>query len=156
MADAASYDVAMPQLGETVTEGTITRWFKKVGDQVVEDEPLFEVSTDKVDSEVPAATGGYLAEILVAEGETVDVGARLAVIADTPPSNGANGRTQTTAEPEAEPAGGAPPAEADPDDAVEQPGRQFRREVFPVVHAVSGPCVAGDESDEGCCICARL
>ena len=48
-------DITMPQLGETVTEGTITQWFKKVGDQVAEDEPLFEVSTDKVDSEVPAA-----------------------------------------------------------------------------------------------------
>ena len=53
-------DIKMPQLGETVTEGTITRWFKKVGDQVAEDEPLFEVSTDKVDSEVPAASAGYL------------------------------------------------------------------------------------------------
>ncbi|HEV2759692.1 MAG TPA: biotin/lipoyl-containing protein, partial [Acidimicrobiales bacterium] len=68
-------DITMPQLGETVTEGTITRWFKKVGDQVAEDEPLFEVSTDKVDSEVPAASAGYLKEILVEEGETVDVGA---------------------------------------------------------------------------------
>ncbi|MDQ4068449.1 MAG: E3 binding domain-containing protein, partial [Actinomycetota bacterium] len=79
-------DITMPQLGETVTEGTITRWFKKVGDQVAEDEPLFEVSTDKVDSEVPAAQAGYLKEILVEEGETVDVGAKLAVIDDTPPS----------------------------------------------------------------------
>src|SRR5205085_151602 len=68
-------DVTMPQLGETVTEGTITRWFKQVGDKVEEDEALFEVSTDKVDSEVPAAASGYLAEILVKEGETVDVGA---------------------------------------------------------------------------------
>src|SRR3989337_531608 len=58
-------DTQMPQLGETVTEGTITRWFKQVGDQVAEDEPLFEVSTDKVDSEVPAAKAGYLKEILV-------------------------------------------------------------------------------------------
>ena len=80
-------DITMPQLGETVTEGTITRWFKKVGDQVAEDEPLFEVSTDKVDSEVPAAKGGYLKEILVEEGETVDVGAKLAVIDDAPPSS---------------------------------------------------------------------
>jgi 2-oxoglutarate dehydrogenase E2 component (dihydrolipoamide succinyltransferase) len=64
----------MPQLGETVTEGTITRWFKQVGDQVKADEPLFEVSTDKVDSEVPAPAGGVLSEILVAEGDTVDVG----------------------------------------------------------------------------------
>ena len=81
-------DVTMPQLGETVTEGTITRWFKQVGDKVEEDEALFEVSTDKVDSEVPASTSGYLAEILVQEGETVDVGAKLAVISDEPAGSG--------------------------------------------------------------------
>jgi 2-oxoglutarate dehydrogenase E2 component (dihydrolipoamide succinyltransferase) len=75
-------DVTMPQLGETVTEGTITRWFKQVGERVEADEPLFEVSTDKVDSEVPAPTGGVIQEILVPEGETVPVGARLAVIGD--------------------------------------------------------------------------
>src|SRR4051794_13241129 len=73
----------MPQLGETVTEGTITRWFKQVGDQVAADEPLFEVSTDKVDSEVPAPASGVVSEILVAEGDTVDVGVRLAVIPDS-------------------------------------------------------------------------
>ncbi|HEX6597424.1 MAG TPA: dihydrolipoamide acetyltransferase family protein [Acidimicrobiales bacterium] len=73
-------DITMPQLGETVTEGTITKWFKKVGEQVKEDEPLFEVSTDKVDSEVPSSASGVVSEILVQEGETVDVGAKLAVI----------------------------------------------------------------------------
>src|SRR5271167_4764099 len=72
----------MPQLGETVTEGTITRWMKAIGDQVTRDEPLFEVSTDKVDSEVPAPASGVLTEILVQEGDTVDVGTRLAVIGD--------------------------------------------------------------------------
>src|SRR2546425_10355854 len=76
----------MPQLGETVTEGTITKWFKSVGDEVAEDEPLFEVSTDKVDSEVPSPTSGYLAEILVEEGETVDVGTKLAVVSAEAPS----------------------------------------------------------------------
>ena len=79
-------DVTMPQLGETVTEGTITKWFKQVGDEVKEDEVLFEVSTDKVDSEVPSPTAGYIAEIRVPEGETVDVGAVLAVISASPPS----------------------------------------------------------------------
>jgi pyruvate dehydrogenase E2 component (dihydrolipoamide acetyltransferase) len=72
----------MPQLGETVTEGTITRWMKGVGDQVERDEPLFEVSTDKVDSEVPSPAAGVLTEILVPEGETVEVGVKLAVIGD--------------------------------------------------------------------------
>ena len=75
-------DITMPQLGETVTEGTITRWLKQVGDTVALDEPLFEVSTDKVDSEVPAPAAGVLTEILVPEGDTVEVGARLAVLGD--------------------------------------------------------------------------
>ena len=70
-------DVTMPQLGETVTEGTITRWMKSVGDAVERDEPLFEVSTDKVDTEVPSPAAGVLTEILVPEGDTVDVGTRL-------------------------------------------------------------------------------
>src|SRR5665213_3659929 len=70
----------MPQLGETVTEGTITKWFKAVGDSVARDEPLFEVSTDKVDSEVPSPAAGVLTAILVEEGDTVDVGVALAVI----------------------------------------------------------------------------
>jgi pyruvate/2-oxoglutarate dehydrogenase complex dihydrolipoamide acyltransferase (E2) component len=73
-------DITMPQLGETVTEGTITRWLKRVGERVEADEPLFEVSTDKVDSEVPAASAGFLTEIRVPEGETAPVGAVLAVI----------------------------------------------------------------------------
>ncbi len=75
-------DVLMPQLGETVTEGTVTRWLKSVGESVERDEPLFEVSTDKVDSEVPAPAAGTLTQILVPEGETVDVGVRLAVIGE--------------------------------------------------------------------------
>src|SRR5207253_1899041 len=68
------------------TEGTITKWFKSVGDEISEDEPLFEVSTDKVDSEVPSPESGYLAEILVEEGDTVDVGTKLAVISSEAPS----------------------------------------------------------------------
>jgi len=73
-------DVVMPQLGETVKEGTVTAWHKKAGDKVQAGERLFEVTTDKVDTEIPAAASGVLAQILVAEGETVPVGARLAVI----------------------------------------------------------------------------
>ncbi len=75
-------DVTMPQLGETVTEGTITKWFKQVGDTVVRGEPLFEVSTDKVDTEIPAPADGVLTAILVDHGDTVDVGVTLAVIED--------------------------------------------------------------------------
>jgi len=73
-------DITLPQLGETVTEGTITRWFKKVGDAVAADEPLFEVSTDKVDTEVPSPVAGTLTEIRVKEGETVSVGTVIAVV----------------------------------------------------------------------------
>ena len=76
-------DIIMPQLGETVTEGTITRWLKHVGDRVEADEPLFEVSTDKVDSEVPAASAGFLTEIRIPEGATAAVGDVLAVVGDT-------------------------------------------------------------------------
>src|SRR4051812_25284589 len=72
--------VTMPALGESVTEGTVTRWLKQEGDQVEVDEPLLEVSTDKVDTEIPSPAAGVLPKILVAEDETVDVGAQLAVI----------------------------------------------------------------------------
>ncbi|HZQ83702.1 MAG TPA: dihydrolipoamide acetyltransferase family protein [Acidimicrobiales bacterium] len=118
-------DITMPQLGETVTEGTITKWMKQVGDEVKEDEVLFEVSTDKVDSEVPSPASGVLTEILVPEGETVDVGAKLAVISSEPASG--NGGAPAAA-PEKEPAPApeaeekaeapAPEAEEQKDDTV--------------------------------------
>ena len=97
----------MPQLGETVTEGTITRWMKAVGDEVARDEPLFEVSTDKVDSEVPSPAAGVLTEILVPEGETVEVGVKLAVIGD-----GAGVASAGAAAPAVPAQTEAPPAEA--------------------------------------------
>jgi 2-oxoglutarate dehydrogenase E2 component (dihydrolipoamide succinyltransferase) len=100
-------DVTMPQLGETVTEGTITRWTKAIGDTVAVDEVLFEVSTDKVDSEVPSPAAGVLTEIVVQEGETADVGAVLAKIGSAgeapAPSNG-NGASAPAAEAPAQPA----------------------------------------------------
>ena len=76
-------DVIMPQLGETVAEGTVTRWYKKVGDAVRADETLFDVETDKVSTEIPAPAGGVLAEILVQEGVTAKVGTRIAVIQES-------------------------------------------------------------------------
>ena len=79
--------VSMPQLGETVADGTVTKWFKVVGDVVTKGEPLFEVSTDKVDTEIPAPSSGVLSEILVREGETVDVGTVLAVIGNDEPES---------------------------------------------------------------------
>ncbi|MFZ1287880.1 MAG: biotin/lipoyl-containing protein, partial [Candidatus Phosphoribacter sp.] len=74
--------VTMPALGESVTEGTVTRWLKKPGDQVAVDEPLLEVSTDKVDTEIPSQFAGVLEQILVAEDEVAAVGADLAIIGD--------------------------------------------------------------------------
>ena len=73
-------DVIMPQLGETVQEGTVALWYKKVGDAVKADEPLFDVETDKVTTEIPAPASGVLKEILVETGVPVPVGTRLAVI----------------------------------------------------------------------------
>src|SRR5215469_10550518 len=75
-----SVAVSMPQLGESVTEGTVTRWLKKEGEHVTVDEPLLEVSTDKVDTEIPSPATGILRQIAVDEDETVAVGAQLAVI----------------------------------------------------------------------------
>ena len=98
-------DITLPQLGETVTEGTITRWLKKVGDTIAADEPLFEVSTDKVDTEVPSPVAGTVTEIRVAEGETVAVGTVIAVV-------GAAGAAPVAAAPAPAPAPVATPAPA--------------------------------------------
>ncbi|MGA2968261.1 MAG: dihydrolipoamide acetyltransferase family protein [Acidimicrobiales bacterium] len=89
-------DVTMPQLGETVAEGTVTKWFKSVGDEVEKGEALFEVSTDKVDTEIPAPASGVITAILVPEGDTVDVGTKLAVIGnpgDSPTTSTAQSTT---------------------------------------------------------------
>src|SRR5436305_10368586 len=75
-----STDVVMPQMGESIAEGTIVRWIKKVGDAVDRDEPLFEISTDKVDAEIPSPAAGVVSEIRVKEGETVPVNSVVAVI----------------------------------------------------------------------------
>src|ERR1700751_2300103 len=75
-------DVIMPQMGESIFEGTITKWLKKPGDKVQRDEPLFEISTDKVDAEIPAPSSGVLQEIKVAEGTTVQVNTVVGVISD--------------------------------------------------------------------------
>ncbi len=105
--------VTMPQLGETVTEGVVLRWAKQVGDPVSEDEVLLEISTDKVDTEIPSPSSGVLQEILVQEGETVAVGAELAIIADA------------GAAPAQAPAAEAPAAEAPAAEAPAQPAPAF-------------------------------
>jgi len=106
-------EVKLPQLGETVTEGTITKWFKKVGDAVAADEPLFEVSTDKVDTEVPSPVSGVLTEVRAKEGDTVPVGAVIAVVGDAGAAPAPAPAAAPTPEPAAAPAP-APVAEPAP------------------------------------------
>src|SRR5277367_2713265 len=112
-----SVSVLMPQLGESVTEGTVTRWLKKEGEQVTADEPLLEVPTDKVDTEIPAPASGILRGIVVDEDETVAVGAQLAVIEDAD----APAATPAPAAPAAAPAAETPPAPAAPPAPSYQP-----------------------------------
>src|SRR5687767_12498302 len=75
-----STEVVMPQMGESIAEGTITKWLKKVGDRVERDEPLFEISTDKVDAEIPSPAAGTLTDVRFKEGETVEVNTVVAVL----------------------------------------------------------------------------
>lgn len=110
-----SQDVTLPALGESVTEGTVTRWLKNVGDSVAVDEPLVEISTDKVDTEIPSPIAGVIEEILVAEDETVEVGAVLVRVGD---GSGAAAPAAPAAEAVAEPAP-APAPEATPEPAPE-------------------------------------
>src|SRR5690348_4516140 len=120
MATETAVDVVMPQMGVSVSEGTITRWLKQEGEQIEADEPLLEISTDKVDTEVPSPASGTLTQILVQEGETVDVGTKLGQIggsatAEAPAQEGA---------PEAappEPATAEAAAEADAASPAETP-----------------------------------
>jgi pyruvate dehydrogenase E2 component (dihydrolipoamide acetyltransferase) len=127
-----SVAVTMPQLGESVTEGTVTRWLKKEGERVEADEPLLEVSTDKVDTEIPSPASGILRGIVVDEDETVEVGAQLALIEDeasagaAAPAEPAAPPEPAAAEPQAPPAPPAPappapaPAPAEPAPAASQ------------------------------------
>ncbi|NNC75747.1 MAG: 2-oxoglutarate dehydrogenase, E2 component, dihydrolipoamide succinyltransferase, partial [Acidimicrobiia bacterium] len=148
-----STTVTMPQLGETVTEGTILAWVKQPGDTIAEDEVLLEISTDKVDTEVPSPAAGVIQEILVAEGETVAVGTPLAVIADAgeaaaPPAEAApEPAPETALEPALEPApepapvAAAPLAEAPPAAAPEAvaPTPEPAAEPVPTAAVTDGP-----------------
>ena len=112
-------DVVMPQMGESIAEGTIVRWIKKVGDKVDRDEPLFEISTDKVDAEIPSPAAGVVSEIRVKEGETVPVNSVVAVIgaaagalrrARTPPSSRRRGAGRAPEPPQPSPQADGSPA----------------------------------------------
>src|SRR5881227_383628 len=121
MATGTAVDVVMPQMGVSVSEGTITKWNKQVGDTIESDETLLEISTDKVDTEVPSPASGVVSEILVQEGETVEVGTVLARIGGAPaepaPSEPAAPAPAAEPAPEPEPAPSAaePPAPSRPE-----------------------------------------
>jgi pyruvate dehydrogenase E2 component (dihydrolipoamide acetyltransferase) len=124
MATTEAIDVVMPQMGVSVSEGTITKWLKEQGEHVEADEPLLEISTDKVDTEVPSPGSGVLTEILVQEGQTVDVGTKLAVIgggdgAAADEASGSEPQTQEKAPPE--PATAQAAAEAAAPSSAETP-----------------------------------
>lgn len=125
----ARIEVPMPQMGESIAEGTVSKWLKQVGETVDRDEPILEISTDKVDAEIPAPAAGTLVEILVSEGSTVEVGTIVAYIdPDGGPPSG-NGGAPGAAEPEAP----APPATAQPESAAPAP---------------KAPATGGEESAE--------
>jgi pyruvate dehydrogenase E2 component (dihydrolipoyllysine-residue acetyltransferase) len=117
--------VQMPQLGESVTEGTVTRWLKKEGERVEADEPLLEVSTDKVDTEIPSPAAGILTKIIVAEDETVEVGAELAIIDENGSAAAAPAQEKAPEpEPEPEPAPAPQQAQQQPISSIPQPAPQ--------------------------------
>ncbi|MGH2830982.1 MAG: biotin/lipoyl-containing protein, partial [Actinomycetota bacterium] len=107
----ARVDVLMPQMGESIAEGTLSKWLKQLGDEVKRDEPLFEISTDKVDAEIPAPSAGTLVEIKVQEGQTVPVLTLVAVL-ETEKGAAAPAPTPAPTAPKAEPAPAPKPAAA--------------------------------------------
>ena len=127
-----STPVTLPALGESVTEGTVTRWLKQVGDTVAVDEPLLEVSTDKVDTEIPSPVAGVLLEISAGEDETVEVGAQLCVIGADGEGGGsapAHEATATLLRPQEAPQEAPPPepTPALPGTPAPKPARRFWR-----------------------------
>jgi 2-oxoglutarate dehydrogenase E2 component (dihydrolipoamide succinyltransferase) len=134
-------NVVMPQMGESVAEGTLTRWIKRIGDPIERDEPLFEISTDKVDAEIPSPVAGTLAEIRVKEGETVPVDSVVAVIAQageavtTPAALGTDTAAVGASPPAPAPAAPAAPPAAETDE--EQRDRLRRQKSSPLVRRIA-------------------
>ncbi|OQS12431.1 pyruvate dehydrogenase complex dihydrolipoyllysine-residue acetyltransferase, partial [Nocardia donostiensis] len=130
-----AFSVQMPALGESVTEGTVTRWLKQEGDTVEVDEPLLEVSTDKVDTEIPSPAAGVLTKIVAQEDDTVEVGGELGVIGDA----GEAAEPTPTEAPEP-----APASEPEPVPAQQEPPRQEAQpEPAPAAQAPSGDTASG-------------
>uniref|UniRef100_UPI0039EE2191 biotin/lipoyl-containing protein n=1 Tax=Sinomonas sp. G460-2 TaxID=3393464 RepID=UPI0039EE2191 len=147
-----SESVNLPALGESVTEGTVTRWLKQVGDRVEVDEPLVEVSTDKVDTEIPSPIAGILQEILVAEDETAEVGAPLARIGDGTDSGAAPAAPaaeQAAAPEEASPAETTPVESAPQEPApAQEPAEPSAAQAVAEGHEVTLPAL-GESVTEG-------
>ncbi|HVW81091.1 MAG TPA: 2-oxoglutarate dehydrogenase, E2 component, dihydrolipoamide succinyltransferase [Mycobacteriales bacterium] len=140
-----SVSVKMPQLGESVSEGTVTRWLKAEGEQVSADEPLLEVSTDKVDTEIPSPASGVLTAIKVAEDETVDVGVELAIIDEAGTATAAPAAAEPAPpaeEPAAPAAAAAPPPPPAPAPAAEAPAPA------PAAPAPAAPAAVADDEGE--------
>ncbi|WP_077488630.1 2-oxoglutarate dehydrogenase, E2 component, dihydrolipoamide succinyltransferase [Sinomonas mesophila] len=140
-AAAEGHEVTLPALGESVTEGTVTRWLKAVGDTVEVDEPLLEVSTDKVDTEVPSPVAGTLLEIRVSEDETAEVGAVLAVVGSGAPAQAAPAAEAPAAPAQEAPAAPAPaeaPAPAAPAQAAPAPVQEAPAQAAPAQGAEAG------------------
>ena len=152
----ARVDVVMPQMGESIAEGTLSKWLKKVGDQVKRDEPIFEISTDKVDAEIPAPTAGVLAEVLVTEGQTVPVqtlvarietekGASIAPVASAPPPAAVASATASMAPAAASSAQSGPAAPAAPASASPASGNGLEHRL----RTKSSPLVRKMAADHG-------
>jgi 2-oxoglutarate dehydrogenase E2 component (dihydrolipoamide succinyltransferase) len=133
--------IRMPALGESVSEGTVTRWLKSEGDTVEVDEPLLEVSTDKVDTEIPSPVAGTLTKILVGEDETVDVGADLAIVG----GSGGGGSEPSRPEPEQEPEPESPPEPEPEPESQPEPEPESEREPEPASEQPSDRPATGGE-----------
>src|SRR5512141_2654739 len=139
-------DVVMPQMGESIVEGTLTKWLKKAGERVERDEPLFEISTDKVDTEIPAPAAGTLSQVLVEEGKTVAIHTVVAKIDEAGTAESASAPAtapepaQEAPKPQAtEPAAPAPPTGAAPVQAQPAPAAPAAPAAAPAAEADLGP-----------------
>jgi pyruvate dehydrogenase E2 component (dihydrolipoamide acetyltransferase) len=140
--------VTMPRLGESVTEGTVTRWLKQEGDQVTADEPLLEVSTDKVDTEVPSPASGVLSSIKVAEDETVEIGVELAVISEQGESTDSGSSDSGAADSGSDGGGGRAETAPQPDPQAEAQSEQEQQQQQPEPEPARDQQPAQDEQRE--------
>ena len=147
MSTGTLVDVVMPQMGVSVSEGTVSRWAKAVGDAVASDETIVEISTDKVDTEVPAPAGGTVREILVPEGETVPVGTRIAVI-DTGGGGAPPADAAAPPAPEAPDAGTPAPAAAEPGQDAPGPAHFEERPIADAPAPVPEPAASAAEPED--------